>query len=154
MREPPSPSHLRPYFPRGKNPLAPLSLPYLLPWHLVACMAVSRAPGKLLLAGHGDRCLGPLLRPSSRHGRGRMNPRHLLVPSVGKTVAPSPCTTRSTRPPRRRQWRLAASRTVPAGHPLFSLPRIYSWPLISNPTAEIIRYPFVWLICIRDLGLF
>ena len=95
MREPPSPSHLRPYFPRGKNPLAPLSLPYLLPWHLVACMAVSRAPGKLLLAGHGDRCLGPLLRPSSRHGQGRMNPRHLLVPSVGKTVAPSPCTTRS-----------------------------------------------------------
>ena len=75
VREPPSPSHLRPYFPRGKNPLAPLSLPYLLPWHLVACMAVSRAPGKLLLAGHGDRRLGRVLRPPLRPGRDSLLPR-------------------------------------------------------------------------------
>ena len=44
----------------------------------------------LRIAGHGDCRLGSLLRPPSRPGRGRMNPRYPLVLSDAQTVAHRP----------------------------------------------------------------
>ena len=65
-------------------------MPFILSF--VASRALFAGARELLLSGHGDHRLGPLLWSPSRHGRDRMNLRNSPVPSVLRTVAPSPCT--------------------------------------------------------------
>ena len=65
-------------------------MPFILSF--VDSRALFAGARELLLTTHGDRRLGPLLWSPSRHGRHRMNLRNSLVPSVLRTVAPSPYT--------------------------------------------------------------
>ena len=63
-------------------------MPFILSF--VASRALAACTGKLRIAGNGDRRLGSLLRPPSRPGRGRVNPRYPPVPSVLRTMARRP----------------------------------------------------------------
>ena len=95
----------------------------------------------LLDAVHGDCRHGITLRPPSWPSLDPPLPRFSPVPSVIRTVAPSPCTelavvlspSAMAEPPTEALFRPP---------PSFSLPQIYFWPFISNPTATVGRYPF------------
>jgi len=79
-------------FPRCENPLDSLYLPTPLFICFTASSALAVCADDIRTAGHGDRRLGRVLWPPLWPWRVPLLPLSLPVPSVLRTVAPSPCT--------------------------------------------------------------